>query len=323
MLKTKIYVAGHKGMVGSALIRVLKKKGFNNIITRTHKQLDLINQYKVQSFFQKEKPSQVYIAAAKVGGIYPNSIYPADFIYNNLMIQSNIINSAFKNGVKKLLFLGSSCIYPKYAKQPMQEKELLTGLLEPSNEPYAIAKIAGIKLCESYNRQYGKSHKLDYRSLMPTNLYGTGDNYHPKDSHVIPALIRRFHEGKIKKKNYVTIWGSGKPLREFLHVDDMAKACVYIMSLDKEKYEKHIKKMCSHVNLGSGNEISIKQLAKILKEIVNYKGKILFDKSKPDGSPRKLMSNKLIKTLGWKPEIELKNGLKMVYSDFKKIYEKL
>ena len=322
MVKPKIYIAGHRGMAGSAIIRVLKKKGFNNIITRSHKQLDLMNQSNVQSFFNKEKPSQVYIAAAKVGGIYSNSMYPAQFIYENLMIQANIINSAFENGVKKILFLGSSCIYPKYAAQPMKENVLLTGLLEPSNEPYAIAKIAGIKLCESYNRQYGKSYNVDYRSVMPTNLYGPGDNYHPNNSHVIPGLIRRFHEAKIKKKKNVTIWGSGKPLREFLHVDDMARASVFIMNLDKKKYQKYTKQMCSQINIGSGDEITIKQLAITIKDIIGFKGRIIFDKSKPDGSPRKLMNNNLIKNLGWKPKIGLNDGLKMVYLNFKKSYER-
>ena len=322
MVKPKIYIAGHRGMAGSAIIRVLKNKGFNNIITRSHKQLDLLNQSKVRSFFDKEKPSQVYIAAARVGGIYSNSMYPAQFIYENLMIQANIINSAFENNVKKILFLGSSCIYPKYAAQPMQENVLLTGLLEPSNEPYAIAKIAGIKLCESYNRQYGKSHNVDYRSVMPTNLYGPGDNYHPNNSHVIPGLIRRFHEAKIKKKSNVTIWGSGKPLREFLHVDDMARASVFVMNLNKKKYQNSTNQMCSQINIGSGNEITIKQLAIIIKEIIGFKGRIIFDKSKPDGSPRKLMNNDLINNLGWKPKIGLKDGLEMVYSNFKKSYEK-
>lgn len=322
MVKPKIYIAGHRGMAGSAIIRVLKNKGFNNIITRSHKQLDLLNQSKVQSFFKKEKPSQVYIAAAKVGGIYSNTMYPAQFIYENLMIQANIINSAFENGVKKILFLGSSCIYPKYAAQPMKENVLLTGLLEPSNEPYAIAKIAGIKLCESYNRQYGKSHNVDYRSVMPTNLYGPGDNYHPNNSHVIPALIRRFHEAKIKKKKNVIIWGSGKPLREFLHVDDMARASVFVMNLNKKEYSKYTNLMCSQINIGSGDEITIKQLAITIKDIIGFKGGIIFDKSKPDGSPRKLMNNDLINNLGWKPKIKLKDGLKMVYSNFKKSYEK-
>ena len=322
MVKPKIYIAGHRGMAGSAIIRVLKNKGFNNIITRSHKQLDLLNQSKVQSFFKKEKPSQVYIAAAKVGGIYSNTMYPAQFIYENLMIQANIINSAFENGVKKILFLGSSCIYPKYAAQPMKENVLLTGLLEPSNEPYAIAKIAGIKLRESYNRQYGKSHNVDYRSVMPTNLYGPGDNYHPNNSHVIPALIRRFHEAKIKKKKNVIIWGSGKPLREFLHVDDMARASVFVMNLNKKEYSKYTNLMCSQINIGSGDEITIKQLAITIKDIIGFKGGIIFDKSKPDGSPRKLMNNDLINNLGWKPKIKLKDGLKMVYSNFKKSYEK-
>ena len=251
-LNQKIYVAGHRGMVGSAVVRELQKKGYQNIVTRTHAELDLTNQAAVQAFFEKEKPDQVYLAAAKVGGIHANNTFPAEFIYQNLMMESNVIHQAFTHGVKKLLFLGSSCIYPKLAPQPMSEDALLTGKLEPTNEPYAIAKIAGIKLCESYNRQYGQSHGIDYRSVMPTNLYGPGDNYHPENSHVIPALIRRFHEAKISNAPEVVVWGTGTPRREFLYVDDMASASVFVMELDKIIYDQHTEPMQSHINVGSG-----------------------------------------------------------------------
>ncbi|MDC6474251.1 GDP-L-fucose synthase [Candidatus Pelagibacter ubique] len=318
MANSKIYVAGHLGMVGSAIMRVLNKKSDINLITRTRSELDLTNQLDVQNFFKREKPDQVYIAAARVGGIYANAFYPAEFIYENLMIEANIIHAAFLNDVKKILFLGSSCIYPKYATQPMKEDSLLTGSLEPTNEPYAIAKIAGIKICESYNRQYSKSHGIDYRSVMPTNMYGPGDNYHPKNSHVIPALIRRFHEAKVNKKENVIVWGTGKPMREFLYVDDMARACVHTMDLSEGIYKKHIKPMCSHINIGSGNDLTIEELAKTTQEIIGYKGKIKFDANKPDGSPRKFMDSQLINRLGWKPEVDLKEGLLRVYLDFKK-----
>jgi GDP-L-fucose synthase len=318
MANSKIYVAGHLGMVGSAIMRVLNKKSDINLITRTRSELDLTNQLDVQNFFKKEKPDQVYIAAARVGGIYANAFYPAEFIYENLMIEANIIHAAFLNDVKKILFLGSSCIYPKYATQPMKEDSLLTGSLEPTNEPYAIAKITGIKICESYNRQYSKSHGIDYRSVMPTNMYGPGDNYHPKNSHVIPALIRRFHEAKVNKKENVIVWGTGKPMREFLYVDDMARACVHTMDLSEDIYKKHIKPMCSHINIGSGNDLTIEELARTTQEIIGYKGKIKFDTNKPDGSPRKFMDSQLINRLGWKPEVDLKEGLLRVYSDFKK-----
>jgi len=312
----KIYVAGHRGMVGSAIIRVLKDQGFENIITQTHSELDLTNQHQVQEFFSQEKPDQVYLAAAKVGGIFANDNYPADFIYQNLMIEANVIHNAFESGVKKLLFLGSSCIYPKLADQPMREDALLSGYLEPTNEPYAIAKIAGIKLCESYNRQYGESHGIDYRSLMPTNLYGPGDNYHPQNSHVIPALIRRFHEAKINKEDKVIVWGSGKPKREFLFVDDMASASVYVMNLDKESYDQNTNEMCSHINVGMGDDLSIGELAKTLKKVIGFEGDIEFDSSKPDGSPRKLMDSSRLNNLGWMPQIDLKEGLRMTYKDF-------
>ena len=318
MANSKIYVAGHLGMVGSAIMRVLNKKSDINLITRTRSELDLTNQLDVQNFFKREKPDQVYIAAARVGGIYANAFYPAEFIYENLMIEANIIHAAFLNDVKKILFLGSSCIYPKYATQPMKEDSLLTGSLEPTNEPYAIAKITGIKICESYNRQYSKSHGIDYRSVMPTNMYGPGDNYHPKNSHVIPALIRRFHEAKVNKKENVIVWGTGKPMREFLYVDDMARACVHTMDLSEGIYKKHIKPMCSHINIGSGNDLTIEELAKTTQEIIGYKGKIKFDANKPDGSPRKFMDSQLINRLGWKPEVDLKEGLLRVYLDFKK-----
>ena len=317
MVKTKVYVAGHNGMVGSALIRILKEKKVY-LITKDRKELDLTNQAKVQNFFKREKPDQVYLAAAKVGGIYANNTYPAEFIYENLIIEANIIHSAFLSGVKKLMFLGSSCIYPKFANQPMKEEELLTGVLEPTNEPYAIAKIAGIKICESYNRQYGSTHNVDYRSVMPTNLYGPGDNYDSKNSHVIPALIKKFHEAKIKKKSKVIVWGTGTPRREFLYVDDLARACYHVMNLSKNIYNKNTKPTCSHINVGCGTDLTIEELAKTIKKIIGYKGKIKFDTKKLDGMPRKLLDSSRIKNLGWKPNINLKNGLVKVYEDFKK-----
>jgi GDP-L-fucose synthase len=312
----KIYVAGHRGMVGSAIVRDLHSKGFTNIVTRTHAELDLCNQQAVTDFFRNEKPDQVYLAAAKVGGIYANNTFPAEFIYQNLMIECNVIHQAFLSGVKKFLFLGSSCIYPKQAIQPMAEDSLLTGVLEPTNEPYAIAKIAGIKLCESYNRQYGQSHGIDYRSVMPTNLYGPGDNYHPENSHVIPALIRRFHEAKIKQESAVTIWGSGKPYREFLYVDDMAKASVFVMELDQSTYQKNTSPMLSHINVGCGADVTIKELAYLLKHVIGYEGDILFDTSKPDGTLRKLMNSQRLNDMGWKPQINLEDGLKNAYAAF-------
>jgi GDP-L-fucose synthase len=271
MFKTKILIAGHKGMVGSALFRLLKTQDVE-LITKDRKELDLLNYQEVQNFFESKKINQVYLAAAKVGGIHANNTYPADFIYKNLMIQNNVIHNAFLSGVKKLLFLGSSCIYPKDASQPVREEELLTGKLEPTNEPYAIAKIAGIKMCESYNRQYGKSHNIDYRSIMPTNLYGPGDNYHPENSHVIPALIYRFHKAKINNLKNVTIWGTGTPKREFLYVDDMARASIYLMNLDKNIYSEQTSSMCSHVNVGSGRDLAIKERAETIKEVVGFKG---------------------------------------------------
>ena len=310
MQNKKLFIAGHKGMVGSALVRLLNKQD--------RSELDLLNQNEVQKFFKNEKIDQVYLSAAKVGGIHANNTYPADFIYENLMVQNNVIHNAFLNGVKKLLFLGSSCIYPKNAKQPIKEEELLTGKLEPTNEPYAIAKIAGIKLCESYNRQYKNSHGIDYRSIMPTNLYGPGDNYNPENSHVIPGLIYRFHEAKINKLPNVTIWGTGTPKREFLYVDDMAKASIHIMSIDKKIYEEHTAPMASHINVGSNKDLTIKELAETIKEIVGYEGKISFDSSKLDGSPRKLIDSKRINNLGFNPKVNLKEGLMMTYHDYKK-----
>lgn len=314
----KIYVAGHRGMVGSAIIRTLQQLGHTRIVTRTHAELDLTNQAAVQAFFETEKPDQVYLAAAKVGGIHANNTYPADFIYTNLMIQANLIDAAFQSGVKKLLFLGSSCIYPKNAPQPMAEDALLTGPLEPTNEPYAIAKIAGIKLCESYNRQYGASHGVDYRSVMPTNLYGPGDNYHPENSHVIPALIRRFHEAKVSNAPSVTIWGTGTPRREFLYVDDMAAASVHVMNLPKATLDAHTQPMQSHINVGCGDDITIAQLARAVSQAVGYSGKIDFDPTKPDGAPRKLMDSSRLNALGWQAKVNLADGLATAYQDFLK-----
>lgn len=312
----KIYVAGHRGMVGSAIIRHLQALGQSDIITRTHAELDLADQAAVRAFFGSEKPDQVYLAAAKVGGIHANNTYPAEFIYQNLMIETNIIDAAFRNGVKKLLFLGSSCIYPKLAPQPMREDAMLTSVLEPTNEPYAIAKIAGIKLCESYNRQYGKSHGVDYRSVMPTNLYGPGDNYHPENSHVIPALIRRFHEAKVINAPSVTIWGTGTPMREFLYVDDMAAACVHVINLDKATYDQHTQPMLSHINVGCGYDITIREVAEAIGKTVGYQGQIAFDLSKPDGTPRKLMDSTRLNALGWRAKVGLEAGLKLAYEDF-------
>lgn len=312
----KIYVAGHRGMVGSAIIRELRGKGYLNIVTRSRQTLDLTNQMAVENFFRLEKPQQVYLAAAKVGGIYANNAYPAEFIYENLMVQNNVIHQAYAQGVKKLLFLGSSCIYPRLASQPMRENALLTGKLEPTNEPYAIAKIAGIKLCESYNRQYGKSHGVDYRSIMPTNLYGPGDNYHEENSHVIPALVRKLHEAKIRREPSVLIWGTGNPRREFLHVDDLAAAAVFVMELSREVYEQQINPTQSHINVGCGQDITILDLTRAIAEIVGYRGSIFFDSTKPDGAPRKLLNSNLLNDLGWLPRIGLELGLKRLYADF-------
>jgi len=313
----KIYVAGHLGMVGSAIIRALQasdveNNGSKNIVTRSHQALDLTNQAEVSDFFASERPDQVYLAAAKVGGIHANHTFPAEFIYQNMMIEANVIHQAWRHGVQKLLFLGSSCIYPKMAPQPMREDALLTGMLEPTNEPYAIAKIAGIKLCESYNRQYG----VDYRSVMPTNLYGPGDNYHPENSHVIPALIRRFHEAKLAQMPSVAIWGTGTPRREFLYVDDMAAASVYVMNLDKNIYDAETQPMQSHINVGFGEDVTIRELALAVAEAVGYQGQITFDTSKPDGAPRKWMDSSRLNKLGWKPQVDLKTGLANAYQDF-------
>lgn len=308
----RVFVAGHMGMVGSAIVRQLTKQGNVNIITKTRSELNLTSQAEVSEFFAKENIQQVYLAAAKVGGIVANNTYPAEFIYENLMIQCNIIHSAHIAGVQDLLFLGSSCIYPKLAEQPMSENALLTGTLEPTNEPYAIAKIAGIKLCESYNRQYGRN----YRSVMPTNLYGENDNFHPENSHVIPALIRRFHEAKIEGKPEVVAWGSGQPMREFLHVDDMAAASIYVAQLDNATYEANTQPMLSHINVGTGVDCTIRELVETVAKVVGYEGEISFDSSKPDGAPRKLMNVDRLASLGWKYKIDLEQGLAATYEWF-------
>lgn len=311
-MQQTVYVAGHRGMVGAALIRELECQGYYNILPRTHAELDLSRQQDVEAFFQQNNIDQVYLAAAKVGGIHANHTYPADFIYTNLMIESNIIQAAYKNQVKQLLFLGSSCIYPKQVKQPMPEHALLTGVLEATNEPYAIAKIAGIKLCESYNRQYG----TDYRSVMPTNLYGSHDNFHPENSHVIPALLRRFHDAVQNKASEVVIWGSGKPMREFLHVDDMAAACVYVMNLDAETYQQHTQAMLSHINVGTGVDCSIRELAETIARVTGFQGDLHFDSSKPDGTPRKLLDVSRLKAMGWQAGVNLEDGLQRTYQWF-------
>lgn len=308
----KIYVAGHRGLVGSAIVRHLQKAGFTNLLLRTHAECDLTQQQAVTALFAAEQPDYVVIAAAKVGGIYANNTYPAEFIYQNLMIESNLVHAAYQHQVKQLLFLGSSCIYPKYAPQPMPETALLTGELEPTNEPYAIAKIAGIKLCESYNRQYD----TDFRSLMPTNLYGVNDNFHPQNSHVIPALVRRFHEAKSSNASEVVIWGTGNAYREFLYVDDLADACLFIMHLDKATYQSHITTTLSHINVGTGQEVSIKTLAETIKKVTNFSGKLVFDTSKPDGAPRKLLDTSKLNQLGWQAKVDLEAGLATTYAWF-------
>lgn len=310
----RIYVAGHRGMVGSAILRKLQTMGCKNVITRTRDELDLTDQVAVKAFMQQEKPEWVILAAAKVGGIHANNTYPADFIYSNLMVECNVIHQSYLSGVERLLFLGSSCIYPKAVEQPMKETALLTGTLEQTNEPYAVAKIAGIKLCESYNRQYG----TDYRSVMPTNLYGPNDNYHPENSHVMAALIRRFHEAKQSHTPEVVIWGTGKPLREFLHVDDMAEASLFVLGLPKEQYDANTKAMLSHLNVGSGMEISIVNLAKLIAKVVGYEGKIIYDSTKPDGTPRKLMDSSRINALGWQAGISLEEGVANTYKGWLK-----
>ena len=312
----KVFVAGHKGMVGSAILRRLSGQPSCLLICRTHAELDLTNQTAVEAFFSGERPDAVYLAAAKVGGIVANNSYPADFIYQNLQIQANVLSAAHKFGVERLLFLGSSCIYPKLAEQPMREEMLLSGPLEPTNEPYAIAKISGIKICESFNRQYN----TDFRSLMPSNLYGLGDNYHPDNSHVIPGLLRRFHEAKLKGQPQVVVWGTGKVYREFLNVDDLAAACVMLMSLDKTTWQRHVSPMCSHLNVGSNIEVDIGSLAKMVAVTVGYVGEIVFDVTKPDGSPRKLMDSSRMFSLGWRPRISLQEGLRQAYEDYQLRY---
>ncbi|TGL99186.1 GDP-L-fucose synthase family protein [Leptospira jelokensis] len=306
---SKIYVAGHRGLVGSALVKVLNQSGFTNVIGKSHAEMDLQNQSQVLEFFEREKPEYVFLAAAKVGGIHANNTYPAEFIFSNLQIQNNIIDASYRYGIKKLCFLGSSCIYPKFAIQPMDEGQLLDGKLEPTNEPYAVAKIAGIVMCQSYNRQYG----TNYISVMPTNLYGPGDNYHPENSHVLPALIRRFHEAKIKSLPEVVIWGTGKPLREFLYSEDMARACVFLM----QNYDvSGDPKGGEHVNVGSGIEVSIKELAETVKEVVGYQGNLVLDPTKPDGTPRKLLDVSKLHQMGWKHQVELREGVRLAYEDF-------
>jgi GDP-L-fucose synthase len=305
-------VAGHRGLVGSAIVRALAARGHTNVVTRSHAELELTDQSQVREFFRTERIDQVYLAAARVGGIHANNTYPAEFIYDNMMVQANVVHEAWRAGVQKLLFLGSSCIYPRMAPQPIREEYLMSGMLEPTNEPYAMAKIAGIKLCESYNRQYG----TDYRSVMPTNLYGPGDNYHPENSHVIPALMRRFHEARQGDAPEVVIWGSGKPMREFLYVDDMAAACVHVMDLEHGVYAANTDPMHSHVNVGTGEDVTIAELAKLVGETVGYHGRIVFDASKPDGTPRKLLDVSKLRSLGWKASTPLPEGLRRAYAAF-------
>lgn len=312
-LTKRIFVAGHRGLVGSAIVRALRRRDHANIVTRTHAELDLTEQAQVRDFFASEQIDEVYLAAAQVGGIHANNTYPADFIHRNLMIQSNVIHEAWRHGVRKLLFLGSSCIYPRLAEQPIKEAYLMTGPLEPTNEPYAIAKIAGIKMCESYQRQYG----ADFRSVMPTNLYGPGDNYHPENSHVIPALIRRFHEAKQNGADKVVVWGSGTPRREFLYVDDMAEACLHVMALDRATYERHTSPQLSHINVGTGEDATIREVAEVIRKAVGFEGRLEFDPSKPDGAPRKLMDSSRLFSLGWRPGVRLGEGIKETYERYK------
>ena len=308
-LNDKIYIAGHSGLVGSAIVRQLESRGFTNLLMRTHKELDLTNQAQVQNFFQQEKPDYVILAAAKVGGIHANNTYPADFIYQNIMIEANVINSAYENEVKRLLFLGSTCIYPKAVEQPMREDALLTGVLEPTNEPYALAKIAGIKLCESYNRQHG----TDFRSVMPTNLYGVNDNFHLENSHVIPALMRRFHEAKVNNDSEVVVWGTGNAMREFLYVDDMAAASLFVLELDEKTYQANTQPMLSHINIGTGKDVTIREMAETMKDVVGFGGKLTFDITRLDGSPRKLIDVSRLSNMGWQYTIDLKSGLEKTY----------
>lgn len=305
----KIYIAGHRGLVGSAIIRHLENEGFSNLLMRTRSELDLTNQLEVQRFFAQEKPDYVIIAAAKVGGIHANNEYPADFIYQNMMIEANVINSSFENNVARLLFLGSTCIYPRAVEQPMRETALLTGILEPTNEPYALAKIAGIKLCESYNRQHG----TDFRSVMPTSLYGINDNFHPENSHVIPALMQRFHQAKLEKSPSVPVWGTGNAMREFLYVDDMAEACVFVLGLDQEAYAANTNAMLSHINIGTGIDVTTRELANTMKKVIGYQGQLVFDRTKPDGAPRKLIDVTRLTTMGWKYRTSLEEGLEKTY----------
>jgi GDP-L-fucose synthase len=308
----KIYVAGHRGMVGSAIVRRLNALGYHNIVVRTHAELDLCNQAAVNEFFATENPDAVVLAAAKVGGIHANNTYPAEFIFQNLMMECNVVHAAHANNCQHLLFLGSSCIYPKLAEQPMTETALLTGTLESTNEPYAVAKIAGIKLCESYNRQYGRN----YRSVMPTNLYGENDNFHPENSHVIPAMMRRFHEAKLRGDAEVVVWGTGTPMREFLYVDDMAAASVHVLLLDDETYQANTQAMLSHINVGTGVDCTIRELAETMQRVVGFEGKLVFDTTKPDGTPRKLMNVDRLKKLGWQYNIDLETGLRKTYAWF-------
>jgi len=312
-LNDKIYIAGHRGLVGSAIVRQLESRGFTNLLMRTHKELDLTNQAQVQDFFKQKKPDYVILAAAKVGGIHANNTYPADFIYQNMMIEANVINSAYVSKVKRLLFLGSTCIYPKAVEQPMREDALLTDVLEPTNEPYALAKIAGIKLCESYNRQHG----TDFRSVMPTNLYGINDNFHPENSHVIPALMRRFHEAKANNDAEVLVWGTGNAMREFLYVNDMAQASLFVLELDEKTYQANTKPMLSHINVGTGIDVTIREMAETMKEVVGYEGKLTFDITKPDGAPRKLIDITRLKKMGWNYSVELEEGLYKTYKWYK------
>ncbi len=311
-LNDKIFVAGHRGLVGSAIQRQLENRGFTNLLTRSHKELDLTNQADVQHFFSEQQPDYVILAAAKVGGIHANNTYPADFIYQNLMIEANVIDAAYRNGVKRLLLLGSTCIYPKAVAQPMREDALLTDVLEPTNEPYAVAKIAGIKLCESYNRQYG----TDFRSVMPTNLYGINDNFHPENSHVIPALMGRIHQAKVDDLPEVTVWGSGTPKREFLYVDDMATASLFVLELDEKTYQANTQPMLSHINVGTGKDITIRELAETMRRVVGYRGQLRFDSSKPDGAPRKLIDTSRLTAMGWRYQVELEQGLQQTYEWF-------
>ncbi len=308
-LNDKIYIAGHRGLVGSAIVRQLESRGFINLLMRTHKELDLTNQAQVQNFFTQENPDYVILAAAKVGGIHANNTYPADFIYQNIMIEVNVINSAFKSKVKRLLFLGSTCIYPKAVEQPMREDALLTDVLEPTNEPYALAKIAGIKLCESYNRQHG----TDFRSVMPTNLYGINDNFHPENSHVIPALMQRFHQAKLNNDPEVVVWGTGDAMREFLYVDDMAQASLFVLELDEQTYKANAQPMLSHINVGTGKDVTIREMAQTMKQVVGFEGKLTFDTEKPDGVPRKLIDVSRLSNMGWRYSVNLEEGLIKTY----------